>query len=91
MNEHRHIIVHGTVQGVWFRKYTQEEARKLGLSGWVANRDDGTVEIEVEGPLDKLNSFLAWCEQGSPLSRVEKLTIHSRSVCGYHGFHIRRH
>jgi acylphosphatase len=49
-----HVIVEGRVQGVFFRAYTSDEAKKLGLTGWVRNRPDGTVEALVEGDADSV-------------------------------------
>ena len=61
-----HLIVSGHVQGVFFRASTRERATDLGLTGWVKNRVDGTVEIVAEGPRDALGDLLAWCEDGGP-------------------------
>jgi acylphosphatase len=59
-----HAVVHGRVQGVGFRATTQYEAKKLGLSGWVRNRADGTVEVDAEGDRTHLESFLAFLQRG---------------------------
>jgi len=66
-------IIKGKVQGVWFRDFAQKEATKLGLSGWVTNRDDGSVYIETCGTMTQLKSFEKWLQIGSPLSRVSKV------------------
>ncbi len=55
-----HVIVEGRVQGVFFRAYTREEAEKLGLTGWVRNRPEGTVEAVVEGDAGSVNTMLRW-------------------------------
>ncbi len=65
--------VSGRVQGVSFRWYTQREAGKLGLVGWVRNRLDGSVELECEGEAARVDALLAWLERGSPGSRVDKV------------------
>lgn len=65
--------VRGRVQGVSFRWYTQQEAQKLGLVGWVRNRRDGSVELECEGEAAQVDALLAWLDRGSPGSRVEKV------------------
>jgi acylphosphatase len=57
-------VVRGRVQGVGFRYTTQHEARKLGLSGWVRNRVDGTVEVEAEGAPEALETFLSFLHRG---------------------------
>ena len=66
-------IVYGRVQGVNFRYYTQREAKRLGLTGWVANRHDGTVKAVAEGPEAVLNQFVEFLYRGSPSSYVDKV------------------
>jgi acylphosphatase len=73
-----HVIVEGRVQGVCFRDYTQRQAHQLNLSGWVRNRQDGTVEAVFSGADSDVMSMLEWLRQGSPGSRVEN--IRSRDV-----------
>ncbi len=68
-----HAIVHGRVQGVNFRYYTIGAAQRLGLTGWVANRRDGTVETVAEGPREALNEFRAFLHQGSPSASVQRV------------------
>ena len=70
------VVVFGTVQGVYYRKSTQIEAQKRGLSGWVRNRRDGTVEIQAQGVEADILSFLEWCRKGPQLARVQKMDIH---------------
>ena len=87
---HLNILVRGKVQGVWYRKSAVEMARKLGLGGYARNLPDGTVHIEVEGPLDQVEEFVNWCWEGPPLARV---TVVERSVgplVGYTAFETRR-
>ena len=69
------IVVHGKVQGVWFRAWLVEQARALGLDGWVRNRGDGTVEALAAGPHERLDALIARCREGSPASRVERVEI----------------
>lgn len=64
------IKVIGRVQGVWFRKYSLEEARKLGINGFVRNEKDMNVFIEAEGTSQQLDLFVKWLHKGSPLSSV---------------------
>mmetsp|Transcript_48073 Transcript_48073/g.55571 ORF Transcript_48073/g.55571 Transcript_48073/m.55571 type:complete len:177 (-) Transcript_48073:35-565(-) len=64
--------VFGKVQGVYFRKYTEEKAGELGLKGWVMNTRLGTVKGVIQGPLDLINQMKVWlCEEGSPSSHIE--------------------
>ena len=70
-----HITVHGRVQGVWFRAGAKEKAEELGLTGWVMNRPNGTVEIHAQGEKSQLETFIAWCHQGTPTAKVTSLDI----------------
>ena len=65
--------VRGRVQGVSFRYYTRDQATAMGLTGWVANRDDGSVEVVAEGPRPALDRLLAWLRHGPPSARVDDL------------------
>ena len=75
MVETAHITVHGRVQGVWFRAGTKEKAEELGLTGWVMNRPNGSVEIHAQGEKSQLENFIAWCRQGTPAAKVTSLDI----------------
>ena len=75
MKEAIHIIVHGRVQGVWFRAGTKEKADELGLLGWVKNRTEGTVEIHAEGEKLLLEKFIKWCRMGTPAADVISIDI----------------
>jgi acylphosphatase len=65
------IRVRGRVQGVAFRWYTLQEARRLGLRGWVRNLPDGSVRIVAEGEREALEALLIWAEQGPPHASVD--------------------
>lgn len=69
------IIVHGYVQGVFFRHNTKKQAIRLGLKGYTKNMPDGTVEIVVEGPEDKLNQLINFCENSPGASDVSKVDV----------------
>jgi len=71
----RRIRVTGRVQGVWYRGWTVDQARSLGLSGWVRNRRDGSVEILAEGPDDALTELVRRCHEGPPAARVERVEV----------------
>ena len=68
-----HLIVTGKVQGVFFRAETQRAARRFGVSGWVRNRADGSVEAVVEGVRDDVEKLVQWCHTGSPSARVARV------------------
>jgi acylphosphatase len=87
---HYKITVIGKVQGVWFRKYTREAALSFGVKGLVENSDDGSVYVEAEGSQDDLDQFLLWLHQGSPMSRVDKVTHREGQPVGYSTFEISR-
>ena len=70
-----HIIVHGQVQGVFFRASTQARALELCLAGWVCNLSDGTVEIHVEGKREAIDLFIDWCGQGPPSAKVSRVDL----------------
>jgi len=70
-----HVVVHGEVQGVNFRYYTVRAAERLGLTGWVANRWDGSVETVAEGPREALDEFRAFLQRGSPSAFVERVDV----------------
>ncbi len=63
-------VVHGIVQGVSFRYYTQREARRLGLRGYVRNCSDGTVEVVAEGPRRAVDELYSWLHSGPPSAEV---------------------
>ena len=73
-----HVFISGRVQGVFYRWYTIQKAKQLGISGWIRNRRDGRVETIIIGPKVKINQMLAWFWQGSPLSKVEEVKIISQ-------------
>jgi acylphosphatase len=66
----KHLIISGRVQGVGFRYSMAEEAKRLGVTGWVRNRRDGTVESVVDGDPHALEAILAWARRGPPSARV---------------------
>lgn len=68
-------VVHGMVQGVSFRHYTQQEARRLSLVGWVKNERDRTVRVVAEGSEAALQQLVAWLHVGSPYGRVDKVDV----------------
>jgi len=67
------IVVRGRVQGVAFRAAARMEARARGLTGWVRNRADGSVEALAQGPRAQVEGFVDWCRHGPPGARVASL------------------
>lgn len=67
------IVVRGRVQGVWFRASTRDQARHLGLRGWVRNLPDGSVEAVFEGEENALRKMLAWCRVGPTGAQVVRV------------------
>ncbi|GAA2975141.1 acylphosphatase [Microbacterium terrae] len=70
-----HVIVRGDVQGVGYRYTMRIIAREAGVSGWVRNRHDGSVEAEVQGGAAEVDEVLAWMAGGPPGSRVDAATV----------------
>ena len=70
-----HVWVAGRVQGVWFRQSCADEARALGVAGWVRNLGDGRVEAVFEGPVAAVERMVSWCRQGPPRAVVTDVTI----------------
>ena len=68
-----HAIVHGKVQGVWFRAWTREMARETGVTGWVRNMPGHTVETLAQGSEEQLDRFMARLKHGPPLARVTEI------------------
>lgn len=71
----RRLAITGRVQGVGFREATVDAARAVGVTGWVRNRADGTVEVRVQGPADAVDRLVAWCRRGPPLARVAAIEV----------------
>lgn len=71
----RHLVIHGRVQGVWYRESMRLEAEQLNVTGWVRNRDDGVVEAVVQGEEDAVAALIAWCRKGPPAARVDDIEI----------------
>jgi acylphosphatase len=76
------LLVRGRVQGVYFRASTQREARRLGITGWVKNRADGTIEIVAEGEEVSIRELYGWAQKGPTAARVERVDTRWRSFTG---------
>ncbi len=88
--KNRYVIkVTGRVQGVGFRYSTLNEAKKLGLTGYVKNMPDGSVKIEAEGTEDQLDALVEWCRSESGPGYVDSLTFDTSSPAGYDEFRVK--
>ncbi|MGH7823697.1 MAG: acylphosphatase [Candidatus Binatia bacterium] len=86
-----HLQVEGRVQGVYFRASAAQQAQRLGLTGWVMNCPDGSVEIVAEGARAKLEELVAWCQQGPPGARVSNVAVMwADPKNNFHSFTIKR-
>ncbi len=86
---HYKLEVTGRVQGVGFRYTAQNEALRLGITGVVKNRPNGSVYLEIEGPPAKLDAMINWCNTGPAMARVDGLQVYPGEVKGHQGFTIR--
>lgn len=85
-----HAFVFGRVQGVFFRVCTQREAVARGLRGWVRNRQDGSVELVVEGPADAVRALVTWAGTGPDMARVEGVDATYEAPVGLDGAFVVR-
>jgi acylphosphatase len=83
-----HLSITGYVQGVSFRYSAQRQARSLGLSGWVRNAPDGSVEAVVEGEPEAVRSFVTWARSGPSGAAVDSLETEEEAPQGERGFRI---
>ncbi len=83
------VVVRGLVQGVWFRESCRREATSLGVSGWVRNRADGTVEAHLEGREEDVARVVAWCRIGPPSAEVSRIDVSAAEPDGAIGFQVR--
>ncbi len=84
----RSVVVHGRVQGVWFRESARRRATELGVGGWVRNRSDGAVEAEVEGDAEAVEVLVSWFRHGPSGAHVERLELEEREPRGESGFTV---
>ena len=85
-----HLLISGHVQGVFYRQSTQQQARRLGLSGWVRNLPDGRVEAKVWGDAEAINVLARWCHTGPSNALVTDISVEdTQPEANVTGFHIR--
>jgi acylphosphatase len=78
------LVIRGRVQGVFFRAATQREARRLGVTGYVKNRADGSVEVLAEGDEDAIRELSTWAHHGPSAARVDAVDVRWRGYTGDH-------
>ena len=84
-----HAIITGIVQGVFFRMETRRAAEMHGVSGWVRNQRDGSVEAVFEGDREKVDAVIGWCQKGPPRASVNDVKVQWQDYTGeYGGFEI---
>lgn len=82
------VRISGIVQGVSFRAYGREEARRIGVAGWLRNEPDGSVTGHLEGSEHAVERMLAWCEHGPAHAEVERVEVVDAAPRGERGFRI---
>jgi acylphosphatase len=86
--ERRHVLIYGFVQGVGFRFAVEREALSRGVSGWVRNQPDGTVEAVFEGEPEDVESLVDFCRRGPRGAAVERVDVEADSPEGLTGFRV---
>lgn len=81
------LVIHGRVQGVFFRDSMRNEAQRLGIAGWVRNRSDGTVEAAIQGETAAVDAIMRWAHRGPQHARVERVDIEPHD-CSYACFEV---
>jgi acylphosphatase len=84
------LHISGTVQGVWFRESTRQEAELLGVAGWVKNNPDGTVEAAFEGHPLAVDRLTHWCQIGPDRAKVDEVRVEEEEPKGEKGFKVLR-
>ncbi|MFA6297673.1 MAG: acylphosphatase [Nocardioides sp.] len=85
----REVVVHGRVQGVFFRGSCQREAEQRSLAGWVSNEPDGSVRAWFEGAKAEVDAMCEWCRHGPPSARVQRVDMVNRQPKGLDRFDVR--
>lgn len=83
------LVIHGHVQGVFYRDSMRREAQRLGVSGWVKNRNDSSVEAAVHGDPAAVDALVRWAQRGPELAHVERVEIELDDGV-YSGFEVIR-
>lgn len=85
-----HLIVKGSVQGVFYRATAKNIAEKIGITGWIKNTKDGDVEIMATGTAERLKQFIDWCKKGPAKAIVTEILISPKPDEAFDLFYITR-
>lgn len=83
------VRIRGRVQGVFFRVETRARAESLGVTGWVRNAEDGSVEAAFQGDEERVDSMVEWCRRGPSGARVDDVEVEPEEPTGETGFSVR--
>jgi acylphosphatase len=83
------VVVHGEVQGVFFRDTCRRRAQTIGVGGWVRNGSEGTVEAVFEGEPEAVDQMVEWCRSGPPQAKVERVDVSGETETGLADFDVR--
>ena len=89
MTEHVNVSVYGDVQGVFFRRTIKHEASRRGIKGFVQNKPDGSVYLEIEGIKDEVGSFVAWIEMGADGHTIKRVDTELGAFKAFNAFEIK--
>jgi acylphosphatase len=85
-----HLLVHGKVQGVFYRVSAKDVAEQLCIKGWIRNTKEGNVEAMVSGDEDRVKEFIEWCKKGPGKAEVIKVLVTEKEAQAFDGFKIIR-
>ena len=85
-----HLRIEGRVQGVGYRAFVERQAIGLGLSGWVRNRHDGSVEAVLQGIPGTVEAMIVLCRSGPAAARVDRVEVVGEGVGAFDGFEVRQ-
>lgn len=86
MSVRRRVVVHGRVQGVFFRDTCRQVAEERGVNGSARNTPEGTVEVILEGPAPDVDAVIEWCRTGTSLASVDSVDVSEEDPEGLSGF-----
>lgn len=81
-NKRVELVIRGDVQGVSYRYFARDIAKKMGVKGWIRNESEGSITAVIEGDDERVDNFVNWCRQGSPMSTVEGVDLTDSKYSG---------